>query len=131
MPKVYRVLVAEDNELNAEIISTLLTEEGFEVVVAGDGKEALTRFEESTPGFYTVILMDAQMPVMDGYESAQAIRALNHPDAQSVPIIACTASTFAEDRARAEAAGMTDFVAKPIDISALLVKLDALIKGGQ
>ncbi len=131
VPKVYRVLVAEDNELNAEIISTLLTEEGFEVVVAGDGKEALTRFEESTPGFYTVILMDAQMPVMDGYESAQAIRALNHPDAQSVPIIACTASTFAEDRARAEAAGMTDFVAKPIDISALLVKLDALIKGGQ
>ncbi|WP_172136036.1 ATP-binding protein [Adlercreutzia sp. ZJ473] len=117
------VLVAEDNELNAEILVSILEEEGMAVRVAANGEEAVAAFGASDAGGIDVILMDAHMPVMDGYEAARAIRALDRPDARTVRIIACTASTFKEDQDRAAASGMDDFVAKPIDVKTLLAKL--------
>ncbi|WP_165055583.1 MULTISPECIES: ATP-binding protein [unclassified Adlercreutzia] len=122
------VLVAEDNELNAEILVSILEEEGMGVRVAANGEEAVAAFGASGAGDIDVILMDAHMPVMDGYEAARAIRALDRPDARTVRIIACTASTFKEDQDRADASGMDDFVAKPIDVKTLLAKLASIRK---
>ena len=118
-----RVLVAEDNELNGEIIQELLVGEGFQVTLAENGKKALRAFIESTPGTYGVILMDLRMPEMDGFETTRAIRALNRPDAATVRIFACTANSFTEDRDKALESGMDDFIMKPIDINTLLRKL--------
>ncbi|MCI2242692.1 hybrid sensor histidine kinase/response regulator [Adlercreutzia faecimuris] len=118
-----RVLVAEDNELNADIISSILAEEGYVVDVAADGRQAVDAFAASPVGSYAAILMDAQMPVLDGCGAAREIRALDRPDAAAVRIFACTASTFAEDRARALASGMDDFLAKPLDVRVMLEKL--------
>lgn len=123
------LLVAEDNELNADIISGILSEEGFVITVAENGEEAVRRFSESAEGHFAAILMDAQMPVMDGYEAARAIRALDRSDARTVRIFACTASTFAEDRARALESGMDDFLAKPLNMTVMLQKLGSLRKG--
>lgn len=119
-----KLLVAEDNELNADIISSILSEEDYEIVVASDGQEALDVFNASPVGEFAAILMDAQMPVMDGYESARAIRDLDRPDAKTVKIFACTASTFAEDRIRALESGMDDFLPKPLNVSMMLQKLE-------
>lgn len=119
-----KLLVAEDNELNADIISSILSEEGYEIVIAGNGQEALDLFSQSHVGEYAAILMDAQMPVMDGYESAKAIRDLNRIDAKTIKIFACTASTFAEDRIRALESGMDDFLPKPLNVSMMLQKLE-------
>ncbi len=121
-----KLLVAEDNELNADIISSILSEEGFEVVVAENGQRAVELFEASAVGEFSAILMDAQMPVMDGYEAARVIRKLDRADAGKVFIFACTASTFTEDRNRAMGAGMNDFLAKPLNVPAMLSKLEAL-----
>ena len=129
--KPTRVLVAEDNELNADIIESILGEEGYAVTVAGDGRQALDAFAASPEGHFAAVLMDAQMPVMDGYEAARAIRALERSDAAAVRIYACTASTFAEDRARALEAGMDDFLAKPLDVRAMLAKLGAIRDGAR
>ncbi len=118
-----RVLVAEDNELNSEIIIELLRESGFETELAQNGKAALEKFENSEPYTYGVILMDLLMPEMDGFETAEAIRALNRPDASTVRILACTANSFEEDREKALSSGMDDFIAKPIDIGELLEKI--------
>lgn len=118
-----RILVAEDNELNADIISTILQEEGYEVVVASDGQEAVDAFAASEPGSFAAILMDAHMPQMDGYEAAREIRKLEREDASRVCIFACTASTFAEDRKRALESGMDDFLPKPLNVSVMLEKL--------
>lgn len=118
-----RLLVAEDNELNADIISSILAEEGYEVVLAGDGQQAVDAFAASEIGAFDAVLMDAQMPVMDGYEAARAIRALDRDDAGTVRIFACTASTFAEDRARALESGMDDFLPKPLNVPLMLQKL--------
>lgn len=123
------ILVAEDNELNADIIASILTEEGFSVTVACNGKEAVARFDESPEGHFAAIFMDAQMPVMDGYAAARAIRDLPRSDAKAVRIFACTASTFAEDRARALDAGMDDFLPKPLNVGLMLQKLDDIRKG--
>ena len=123
-----RLLVAEDNELNADIISSILSEEGFEVVVAENGQRAVELFDASAIGGFDAILMDAQMPVMDGYEAAKAIRKLDRADAGEVFIFACTASTFTEDRNRAMEAGMNDFLAKPLNVPAMLSKLETLRK---
>ena len=123
-----RLLVAEDNELNADIISGIL-EEGYRVSVAENGQRAVELFEESAAGGFDAILMDAQMPVMDGYEAAKAIRASAREDAATVFIFACTASTFTEDRNRAMEAGMNDFLAKPLDVPVMLAKLRALEEG--
>ena len=122
------ILVAEDNELNADIISSILTEEGFSITVAENGEEAVRLFSESPAGHFAAILMDAQMPVMDGYEASRAIRDLKRADAKTVRIFACTASTFAEDRNRALASGMDDFLSKPLNVTVMLQKLEAVRK---
>ena len=124
------ILVAEDNELNADIISSILTEEGFSITVAENGEEAVRLFSESPVGHFAAILMDAQMPVMDGYEASRAIRDLKRADAKTVRIFACTASTFAEDRNRALASGMDDFLSKPLNVTVMLQKLEAVRKSG-
>ncbi len=124
------ILVAEDNELNADIISSILTEEGFSITVAENGEEAVRLFSESPAGHFAAILMDAQMPVMDGYEASREIRRLKRADAKTVRIFACTASTFTEDRARALESGMDDFLSKPLNVTVMLQKLEAVRKGG-
>ena len=123
------ILVAEDNELNADIIASILTEEGFAVTVACNGAEAVAAFEASAAGHFAAIFMDAQMPVMDGYAAARAIRDLPRDDAGTVLIFACTASTFEEDRRRALDAGMDDFLPKPLNVGLMLQKLEAVRKG--
>ena len=115
--------MAEDNELNAEILLELLHEEGIEADLAENGREAVRRFSASAVGEYGVILMDLLMPEMNGFEAAEAIRALERPDAPTVRIYACTANSFQEDRDKARASGMDDFITKPIDVGLLLEKL--------
>ncbi len=112
-------LVAEDNELNAEILTEMLLIEGAHCEVAQNGKIAAEMFEKSEPGYYDMILMDVQMPVMNGYEATRAIRASGHPEAKSIPIVAMTANTFAEDVKNALDAGMDAHLAKPIDMDAV------------
>ena len=114
-----RFLAAEDNELNAMVISELLNMVGASCVVKPDGKETLEEFEKSLPGQYDAILMDVQMPVMDGYEATKAIRASSHPEAATVPIIAMTANAFAEDVKNSLDAGMNAYILKPIDMNKL------------
>ena len=117
-------MVAEDNELNAEIICELLNMNGADTVLAHNGQEALEAFSQADPGTYDAVLMDVQMPVMNGYDSARAIRALERPDATAVPIIAMTADAFAEDIERAKAAGMNAHVAKPLEMEVLSAALE-------
>ena len=113
------VLVAEDNELNMEITTEILKSQGAQVLQAWNGREALEVFRASEPFAIDAILMDMQMPEMNGCEAAKAIRALDRPDAQQVPIIAVTANAFAEDIAATAAAGMNAHVSKPIDFEVL------------
>ncbi|MCI8390272.1 MAG: response regulator [Roseburia sp.] len=120
-----KILVAEDVELNAEILLAILEMEGFQTVHAKNGKEAFELFERSAEGEFDIILMDMQMPVMDGCEATAAIRKLDRADASAVIIYACTANTLKEDRDRALACGMNDFLTKPIDIRVLLKKMNA------
>ena len=114
-----RFLVAEDNELNAEILTEMLNIEGADSELAVNGKEAVEMFEKSEPGYYDMILMDVQMPVMNGYEATRQIRAGSHPGAKTIPIAAMTANTFAEDVRDAMDAGMDGHLAKPIDMDAV------------
>lgn len=123
-----RLLLVEDNELNMEIAETILTEAGFAVENAENGKEALDMFLASEPGYYQAVLMDLQMPVMDGYTAAKEIRSSTHPQALKVPVIALTANAFAEDMAKALAAGMNDHVSKPIDYKRLISVLEKNIE---
>ena len=115
-----RLLLVEDNELNREIAMELLAETQIEVVTAEDGQQALTLFEESSQGFFDLILMDIQMPVMDGLEAARRIRGLGRPDAKDVPIIAMTANAFVEDVQNSLDAGMNAHISKPMDMSRVL-----------
>ncbi len=110
-----RALLVEDNELNQEIAQFMLMEKGLDVTVAVNGKEAVDLFQESEPYTYQIVFMDVMMPVMNGYEATQAIRALDRPDATEVPIIAMTANAFAEDVKAALDAGMNEHTAKPIE----------------
>lgn len=112
-------LVAEDNEINAEILSELLDIEEASCEVTENGKMVLERFKEAQPGTFDAILMDVQMPVMNGYEATRAIRALERKDAGEIPIIAMTANAFAEDVKDAMDAGMSAHIAKPIDMDLL------------
>ena len=114
-----RVLAAEDNELNAEILMELLDTEGVICEVVPNGQAALERFLHSTPGEFDMIFMDVQMPVMNGYEATAAIRASGHPGADTIPIIAMTANAFEEDVQAALASGMSAHTAKPIDMERL------------
>lgn len=127
--KPHKILLAEDNDLNAEILTEILEEAGFETVLAENGKVAVDRFRESETGEFDLILMDMQMPVMDGCEAASEIRKLDRADAESVYIFACTANTFQEDRERAVESGMNGFLTKPIDAEALLQKLEETVGG--
>ena len=113
------ILLAEDNDVNMEIATELLLMHDMEVTQAWNGREAVTRFAESSPGYFDAILMDMQMPEMDGCEATRAIRSMNRPDAQSVPILAVTANAFAEDIAATTEAGMDAHISKPIDFAIL------------
>ena len=115
-----RILLAEDNLINREIAVEILGMTGAAIDTAEDGAEAVRLYESAEPGTYTVILMDVQMPVMNGYEATGRIRSSGREDAERVPIYAMTANTFAEDVARARDAGMNGHIAKPIDINALM-----------
>lgn len=121
------ILLAEDNFLNMEIATELLQMRGAKVTPATDGRKALEAFQASPPDFFDAILMDMQMPNMDGCEATQAIRALDRPDAKTVPIIALTANAFAEDITRTAQAGMNAHLAKPINIELLCVTLTKLM----
>ncbi len=114
-----RILAAEDNELNAEILQLMLEDAGVHPTMVANGKEAVNTFEYSPIGTYDYILMDIMMPEMDGYEASRQIRALNRPDAKTVPIIALTANAFTEDAQRAADAGMDAHMTKPFDFDKL------------
>ena len=115
-----RILLVEDNELNAEIAKTVLEDVGALITRAENGQQALELFKEKPAGTFDVILMDLMMPVMDGYTATRKIRELERSDAKTVPIIAMTANAFEEDKKMALASGMNDHVAKPIDMNVLL-----------
>ena len=123
-----RLLVVEDNELNMEITTTVLEEAGFVVDQAVNGQAALEKIATAASGQYALVLMDIQMPVMDGYEATRRIRALPDPAKAQIPIVAMTANAFAEDRENALAAGMNEHIAKPFDIHTLLWKLAEILK---
>ena len=123
-----RILLAEDNQLNLEIAVALLESAGAAVDQVSDGRAAVRVFVQSPPGTYDMILLDVQMPVLDGHGAARAIRACPRPDAARIPIFAMTANAFAEDVAAAKAAGMNEHVAKPIDAEALYALLDAYFR---
>ena len=118
-----RILAVEDNEINRMIVVSILEEQGCQLTEARNGQEALEAFEASAPSWFDLILMDVQMPVMDGNEAARRIRALSRPDASTVPIIAMTANAFSEDVEKALASGMDDVATKPLDIKLLLKKI--------
>ena len=115
-----RFLLVEDNEINREIACELLEDAGAAVEWAGNGQEALDLFRASAPGRYDLILMDIQMPVMNGCDAARAIRSLSRPDAAAVPILAMSANAFAEDIAASREAGMNEHITKPLDIPRLM-----------
>ncbi len=125
-----RILLVEDNELNREIAEELLTESGFEVETAEDGSVAVEKVASSEAGYYDLVLMDVQMPIMDGYEATRRIRALDNEQLASVPIVAMTANAFDEDRRQAAECGMNAHVAKPIDIQQLMQVLRIHLLGG-
>ena len=118
--KESRILLAEDNEINAEVATELLKEEGCIVEVANDGVSCIDMIEKADADYYKMILMDIQMPVMNGYDATIAIRNLNNPKKARIPIIAMTANAFAEDAKKALSVGMNDHVAKPIDMNILV-----------
>jgi CheY-like chemotaxis protein len=122
-----RVLLAEDNEMNQMIAEAILTESGFIVEIACDGIEAVEKMKTAPAGYYDIILMDIQMPKMDGYEAAKQIRALDDKKKANTPIVAVTANAFEEDRQTALEAGMNGHLAKPYDIPAIMETLTELL----
>ena len=122
------VLLAEDNELNAEIATVQLEEFGMNVERAVDGKNAVEIFRNHPEGTFDVILMDIMMHEMNGYEAAKTIRSMDRKDAKAIPIIAMTANAFTEDRIRAKEAGMDEHVAKPVDMELLIKVIHKLVK---
>ena len=125
-----RFLCAEDNELNAEILTELLKIEGAECTICENGEEILKAFEQSAPGDYDMILMDIQMPVMNGYEATKAIRRSSHELAKTIPIIAMTANAFSEDIQHSLAAGMNAHVSKPVEMKVLEKTIRSIKSGG-
>ena len=128
--KGMRFLCAEDNELNAEILMELLKIEGAECTICENGKRVLEAFEQSAPGDYDMILMDVQMPVMNGYEATKAIRRSSHELAKTIPIIAMTANAFSEDIQHSLAAGMNAHVSKPSEMKVLEKTIRSIKSGG-
>ena len=128
--KGMRFLCAEDNELNAEILIELLKIEGAECTICENGERLLNTFEQSAPGDYDMILMDVQMPVMNGYEATKAIRRSSHEQAKTIPIIAMTANAFTEDIQHSLAAGMNAHVSKPVEMKVLEKTIRSIKSGG-
>ena len=118
-----KILLVEDNDLNREIAAAILEEMNVQVEEAENGKVAVEMIRSSTPGYYGMVLMDIQMPVMDGYEATRAIRALDRPDAGTLPIIAVSANAFEDDIVKFKEAGMNEHIAKPFNLE----KLDEVI----
>lgn len=121
------VLLAEDNDLNAEIAATMLEMQGVKVERVVNGQQAVDRFKETLPGTYDLILMDLQMPIKDGLEAAVEIRALERVDARGIPIIAMTANTMQEDREKALSVGMNCFIPKPFDVEQLYQSIEKFL----
>lgn len=124
----FHVLLVEDNELNQEIAAEILEEAGFSVEIANNGQVAVDKLKSSRPGYYQLILMDVQMPVMNGYEATRAIRSLDEPKLASIPILAMTANAFEEDKQEALRSGMNGHIAKPINIDNLMNTLKSILK---
>ena len=123
-----RILIAEDNELNAEIAKTVLEDAGALVTRVEDGQQAVELFKEKPAGTFDAILMDLMMPVMDGYTATKKIRSLEHSDAKTIPIIAMTANAFQEDAEKCIAVGMNAHLAKPLDIEKVMITICHLVK---
>jgi CheY-like chemotaxis protein len=122
-----RILLAEDNELNQEIAVAVLEEAGFTTEIAENGQIALDMLQKAPEGHYQLILMDVQMPVLDGYTATKMIRNLEDPALANIPILAMTANAFEEDRQEAIRCGMNGHIAKPINIENLLETLDKVL----
>ena len=123
-----RILVCEDNAINAEIVTKLLEHQKMQVVHAQNCKEGLEVFQASEPGYFNAILMDVRMPVLDGIAASQAIRRLSRQDAEMVPIIALSANAYQEDIEKALAAGINDYIVKPVVPGLLYHVLSSWIK---
>ena len=123
-----KILLVEDNELNQEIAQTILEDVGFVIDTANDGLAAVEKMKQAVPGQYDLILMDIQMPVMNGYEAAKQIRALENPEIASIPIVAMTANAFEEDRERSYEAGMNGHLAKPVSVDNLMDMIQKVMK---
>jgi len=123
-----RILLAEDNEMNQMIAEAILENEGFTIDIASNGAEAVEKIDQAPAGTYDVILMDIQMPIMNGYEAAKQIRGMDDQRKADIPIIAVTANAFEEDRKIAIEAGMNGHLAKPYDIDAILKTLSEILK---
>ena len=126
-----RVLVAEDNDINWEIISMLLSMQGIQSTRAENGQKAVDAMKAARRGDYDLIFMDIQMPVMNGLEAARAIRRLNDPWQKSIPIVAMTADAFSENVAECLAAGMNGHIAKPIDIKLVIKEIRKIKEGAR
>ncbi len=122
-----RILMAEDNELNQEIAAAILGEAGFEMDIADNGQMAVDMLKSSEPGYYQLILMDVQMPVMNGYDATRTIRSLENKELAGIPILAMTANAFEEDKMMALNCGMNGHIAKPIDVEVLFDTLDKVL----
>ena len=122
-----RVLLAEDNELNQMLAENMLTNVGLAVEIANDGTEAVEKMKSAPAGYYDIILMDIQMPQMDGYEATRQIRALEDKEKAGIPIVAVTANAFEEDRQIAMEAGMNGHLAKPYDVPEIMKALKELL----
>ena len=112
--------MVEDNELNREIAQVILEEAGFVIETAPDGTDAVSMVERSEESYYSAVLMDVQMPIMNGYEATKAIRAMHRQDVKTLPIIAMTANAMEDDKEAALKSGMNAHIAKPLDISLLM-----------
>ena len=123
-----RLLLVDDNSLNLEIASEILKEVGFDVETAVNGQNALDMVKSSQPGYYALVLMDVQMPVMNGYEATKEIRLLENRELAAIPILAMTANAFEEDKQEAFKSGMNGHISKPIDIEQLFGILEKVLK---
>ena len=123
-----RLLLVEDNMVNMEIANMILQDNGFAVETAENGKIALDMVSSSEPGYYDAVLMDIQMPIMDGYEATREIRALSNKDLANIPILAMTANAFKEDERAVMEAGMQAHIAKPVDVDQLLKTLASVLR---
>ena len=121
-------MLVEDNELNREIAIEILNTYGFIVYTAENGQEALDKVSASKPGEFDLVLMDIQMPVMDGHEATRRIRALENPVLSSIPIIAMTANAFDEDKKAALDSGMNGFISKPVVVEEVVEALNGVLR---